>query len=85
MPSVVTSPVGYPDTVCSGFVPVWCWFVSTVLDLVEVEWQLDLSFVATRLRGGLVLFVRVKKGRRVLVPLLVRDRIAAGSGLRHQQ
>ncbi|MQL90570.1 hypothetical protein Taro_023165, partial [Colocasia esculenta] len=29
----------------------WCWFVSTVLDLVEVERQLDLSSVAARLRG----------------------------------
>ncbi|MQM14977.1 hypothetical protein Taro_047913, partial [Colocasia esculenta] len=29
---------------------VWCWFVSTVLDPVEVERQLDLSSVAARLR-----------------------------------
>ncbi|MQL75798.1 hypothetical protein Taro_008178, partial [Colocasia esculenta] len=30
----------------------WCWLVSTVLDLVEVERQLDLSSVAARLRGS---------------------------------
>ncbi|MQL93216.1 hypothetical protein Taro_025859 [Colocasia esculenta] len=39
----------------------WCWFVSTVLDLVEVEWQLDLSSVAMRLTGRLVLFVWVER------------------------
>ncbi|MQM14391.1 hypothetical protein Taro_047322 [Colocasia esculenta] len=32
----------------------WCWLVSTVLDLVEVERQLDLSSMAARLRGSLV-------------------------------
>ncbi|MQL78057.1 hypothetical protein Taro_010464 [Colocasia esculenta] len=30
---------------------VWCWFVSTVLWLVVVERQLDLSSVTARLRG----------------------------------
>ncbi|MQM21710.1 hypothetical protein Taro_054754 [Colocasia esculenta] len=39
--------------------------------LVEVERQLDLSSVAARLRGVLVLFVRVKVSRRILVPPLV--------------
>ncbi|MQL96280.1 hypothetical protein Taro_028955 [Colocasia esculenta] len=29
----------------------WCWLVSTVLDFVEVERQLDLSSMAARLRG----------------------------------
>ncbi|MQL82100.1 hypothetical protein Taro_014566 [Colocasia esculenta] len=38
---------------------VWSWFVSIILDLVEVERQLDLSSVAVRLRGRLVLFVRL--------------------------
>ncbi|MQL90646.1 hypothetical protein Taro_023248 [Colocasia esculenta] len=42
---------------------VWCWFVSMVLDFVEVERQLDLSSVAARLRGVLVLFVRNKAER----------------------
>ncbi|MQM20498.1 hypothetical protein Taro_053519 [Colocasia esculenta] len=31
---------------------VWCWLVSTVLWLMVVEQQLDLSSVTTRLRGG---------------------------------
>ncbi|MQL89158.1 hypothetical protein Taro_021732 [Colocasia esculenta] len=31
---------------------VWCWLVSTVLWLVFVERQLDLSSVTARLRGG---------------------------------
>ncbi|MQL95632.1 hypothetical protein Taro_028304 [Colocasia esculenta] len=62
----------------------WCWLVSIVLDLVEVDRQLDLSSVAVRLRGSLVWFVRVKESRRVLVPLLVRDCTVAESGLRHQ-
>ncbi|MQM01694.1 hypothetical protein Taro_034452 [Colocasia esculenta] len=30
---------------------VWCWLVSTVLWLVILERQLDLSFVIARLRG----------------------------------
>ncbi|MQM11459.1 hypothetical protein Taro_044369, partial [Colocasia esculenta] len=30
---------------------VWCWLVSTVLWLVVVELQLDLSFMTARLRG----------------------------------
>ncbi|MQM14473.1 hypothetical protein Taro_047405 [Colocasia esculenta] len=30
---------------------VWCWFVSTVFDLVELKRQLDLSAVAASLRG----------------------------------
>ncbi|MQL97168.1 hypothetical protein Taro_029854 [Colocasia esculenta] len=41
---------------------VWCWFVSTVLDPIEVERQLDFSSVAMRLRGRLVLFVQDLKG-----------------------
>ncbi|MQL79768.1 hypothetical protein Taro_012203 [Colocasia esculenta] len=53
--------------------------------LLEVERQLDLSSVAARLRGGLVLFVWVKESRRVLVPLLVRDLTVVESGIRHQQ
>ncbi|MQM19978.1 hypothetical protein Taro_052992, partial [Colocasia esculenta] len=31
---------------------VWCWLVSTVLWLVLVERQLDLSSMTTRLRGS---------------------------------
>ncbi|MQM12029.1 hypothetical protein Taro_044939 [Colocasia esculenta] len=38
---------------------VWCWLVSTVVCLVLVERQLDLSSVATRLRGRPVWFVQL--------------------------
>ncbi|MQM21266.1 hypothetical protein Taro_054303, partial [Colocasia esculenta] len=37
-----------------GGLQVWCWLVSTVLWLVLVERQLDLSSVTARLRGGTV-------------------------------
>ncbi|MQM02127.1 hypothetical protein Taro_034891 [Colocasia esculenta] len=37
-----------PAVVCG--LQMWCWLVSTVLWLVLVEWQLDLSFVIARLR-----------------------------------
>ncbi|MQM13946.1 hypothetical protein Taro_046873 [Colocasia esculenta] len=56
----------------------WCWLVSTVLDL--------LSFpIETVTCKAHPFFFQVKKSRRVLVPLLVQNRIAAGLGLRHQQ
>ncbi|MQM17749.1 hypothetical protein Taro_050723 [Colocasia esculenta] len=60
---------------------VWCWFVSTVLDPVEVERQLDLSSVAARLRGRLVLFVRVCGWCRESV-LVTRVRLRPVSGRR---
>ncbi|MQL98911.1 hypothetical protein Taro_031627 [Colocasia esculenta] len=53
----------------------WCSFVSTVLNLVEEERQLDLSSVAARLRGRLVLFVQIYDWCRK--PVLV-----SGMGLR---
>ncbi|MQL91706.1 hypothetical protein Taro_024322 [Colocasia esculenta] len=53
--------------------------------VTRVERQLDLSSVAARLRGGLVLFVRVKESRRVHVPLLVPVGIIVESGPHHQQ
>ncbi|MQM02567.1 hypothetical protein Taro_035333 [Colocasia esculenta] len=54
----------------------WCWLVSTVLVPVEVERQLDLSSMAARLRGGLVLFVRVCGWCRELV-LVTRVRYSS--------
>ncbi|MQL83153.1 hypothetical protein Taro_015633 [Colocasia esculenta] len=58
----------------------WCWLVSTILDPVEVEQQLDLSSVAARLIGRLALFVQVKESRRVPVPLLVPVSTVVESG-----
>ncbi|MQM13721.1 hypothetical protein Taro_046647 [Colocasia esculenta] len=97
-PSMVTSQVGSPTpgarglswyceyslsrcVVCKsgvGWSPLF-------LGLVVVEWQLDLSSVAARLRGGLMLFIRVKESGRVPVPLLVPVSIIVESSLRHQQ
>ncbi|MQM07601.1 hypothetical protein Taro_040439, partial [Colocasia esculenta] len=51
----------------------------------QVEWQLDLSFVAARLRGVLMLFVQVKESRRILIPHLVPVSAAVESAPRHQQ
>ncbi|MQL89354.1 hypothetical protein Taro_021927 [Colocasia esculenta] len=56
-----------------------------VIDLVEVEWQLDLSSMAARLRGVLVLLVRVKESRRIHVPPLVPVSTIVESGPRHKQ
>ncbi|MQL73973.1 hypothetical protein Taro_006334 [Colocasia esculenta] len=42
----------------------WCWLVSTVVDLIEVERQLDLSSVVARLRA------RSWLGARTLVDVL---------------
>ncbi|MQL97951.1 hypothetical protein Taro_030650 [Colocasia esculenta] len=63
----------------------WCWLVSTVSWLVLVERQLDLSFVAVRVRGSPVWFVRVRESRRLLALLLVRSYTVAELGLHHQQ
>ncbi|MQL95005.1 hypothetical protein Taro_027666, partial [Colocasia esculenta] len=97
-PTITSSDCGYPrgaegktamgsDSCFVGVRPLF-------LDLVEVERQLDLSSVATRLRDVVPCVVnceaypfsfQVKESRRVLVPLLVRDRTVAGLGLRLQQ
>ncbi|MQL89701.1 hypothetical protein Taro_022285, partial [Colocasia esculenta] len=47
--------------------------------------QLDLSSVAARLRGRLVLFVQVKESRKAPVPLLVLVSTIVESSLRHQE
>ncbi|MQL80817.1 hypothetical protein Taro_013269 [Colocasia esculenta] len=83
--SLLGAWAGVPKGARLGPADVWSAGVMLFLDLVEVERQLDLSSMAARLRGSLVLFVQVKESRRFLVPLLVRDRTVAESALRHQQ
>ncbi|MQL90737.1 hypothetical protein Taro_023319 [Colocasia esculenta] len=64
------------------------WFVSTVLNLVEVERQLDLSSVAARLRvtcEAHPFFFQVKESKRIPIPPLVSVSTIVESGLHHQQ
>ncbi|MQM08364.1 hypothetical protein Taro_041223 [Colocasia esculenta] len=58
----------------------WFWFVSTVLDLVEVE-RCPTEPMTCEAHP---FFFQVKERRRVLVPLLVPVSIIVESGLRHQ-
>ncbi|MQM23480.1 hypothetical protein Taro_056544, partial [Colocasia esculenta] len=64
-------------------VEVWCWLVSTVVSLVLVERQLDLSSVTVRLRGVVLVGLHscLTCSRGAAVGPFVRDCEAESCGL----